>query len=142
MRGMPNDAEKSPDAELREELSSMEARVRKMRDNRNSMREQGKAMAKKRNAVQDQYKEHREKLDLMKAELDAIHAERNLHRAKRDAINAQLKDLFSQVKGRRGEHGEKKSATAEYSQLISQISNLEEQFQTTSSSTKKEKETM
>ena len=41
MRGMPNDAEKSPDAELREELSSMEARVRKMRDNRNSMREQG-----------------------------------------------------------------------------------------------------
>ena len=75
MRGMPNDAEKSPDAELREELSSMEARVRKMRDNRNSMREQGKAMAKKRNAVQDQYKEHREKLDLMKAELDAIHAD-------------------------------------------------------------------
>ena len=60
MRGMPNDAEKNPDAELREELSSMEARVRKMRDNRNNLRDQGKAMAKKRNAVQEQYKEHRE----------------------------------------------------------------------------------
>jgi uncharacterized coiled-coil DUF342 family protein len=142
MRGMPNDAEKSPDAELREELSSMEARVRKMRDNRNNLRDQGKAMAQKRNAVQDQYKEHREKLDLIKAELDAIHAERNAHRAKRDAVNAQLRDLFSQARGRRGEKGEKKSATAEYAQLVSQINNLEEQFQTTSSSTKKEKETM
>ncbi|RJU88098.1 MAG: hypothetical protein DWC05_01440 [Candidatus Poseidoniales archaeon] len=142
MRGMPKDAEKSPDAELREELSSMEARVRKMRDNRNNLRDQGKAMAQKRNAVQDQYKEHREKLDLIKAELDAIHAERNAHRAKRDAVNAQLRDLFSQARGRRGEKGEKKSATAEYAQLVSQINNLEEQFQTTSSSTKKEKETM
>ena len=138
MRGMPNDAEKNPDAELREELSSMEARVRKMRDNRNNLRDQGKAMAKKRNAVQEQYKEHREKLDLIKA----IHAERNAHRAKRDAVNAQLRDLFAQAKGRRGEQGEKKSATAEYAQLVSQINNLEEQFQTTSSSTKKEKETM
>jgi uncharacterized coiled-coil DUF342 family protein len=120
----------------------MEARVRKMRDNRNNLRDQGKAMAQKRNAVQDQYKEHREKLDLIKAELDAIHAERNAHRAKRDAVNAQLRDLFSQARGRRGEKGEKKSATAEYAQLVSQINNLEEQFQTTSSSTKKEKETM
>ena len=142
MRGIPNDAEKNPDAELREELSSMEARVRKMRDNRNNLRDQGKAMAKKRNAVQEQYKEHREKLDLIKAELDAIHAERNAHRAKRDAVNAQLRDLFAQAKGRRGEQGEKKSATAEYAQLVNQINNLEEQFQTTSSSTKKEKETM
>jgi len=142
MRGFPNDGEKNPDAELREELQSMEARVRKMRDNRNSLRDQGKAMAKKRDAVQDQYREHREKLKEMKAELDAIQAERNMYRAKRDAIQAQLKDLFSQAKGRRGEHGERKSATAEYSHLMSQINNLEEQFQTTSSSTKKEKETM
>ncbi len=142
MRGFPNDGEKNPDADLRDELQSMEAKVRKMRETRNSLREQGRALAKKRDAVQEQYKEHRSKLDEMKAELDAVQAERNLHRAKRDAINAQLKDLFSQAKGRRGEHGEKKSATAEYAQLMSQINNLEEQFQTTSSSTKKEKETM
>ena len=108
MRGRPDDAEKNPDAQLLEELSGMEARVRKMRENRNSLRDQGKAMAKKRNAVQDQYKEHREKLDGIKAELDAIHAERNMYKAKRDAVNAQLRDLFAQVKGRRGEDGEKK----------------------------------
>ena len=78
MRGKPSDGETNPDADLREELQSMEAKVRKMRETRNSLREQGKAIAKKRDAVQDQYKEHREKLTLMKAELDAIHAERNL----------------------------------------------------------------
>ena len=44
--------------------------------------------------------------------------------------------------GVRGEQGEKKSATAEYSHLLNEINNLEEKFQTTSSSTKKEKETM
>ena len=142
MRGMPGDENKSQDAELREELQTMEARVRKMREARNSLREQGKAIAQKRNAVQDQYKEHRGKLDEMKAELDAIHAERNMFKAKRDAINAQLRDLFAQAKGRRGEQGEKKSATAEYSHLLNEINNLEEKFQTTSSSTKKEKETM
>ena len=75
MRGMPNDAEKNPDADKLAELRDMEAKVRRMRDNRNSFRDQGKAMAKKRNAVQDQYKEHREKLDGMKAELDAIHTD-------------------------------------------------------------------
>lgn len=142
MRGFPRDAEKNPDAELREELQSMEAKVRKMRETRNNFREQARAVAKKRDAVQEQYKEHRTKLQEMKTELDAIQAERNLHRAKRDAINAQLKDLFSQAKGRRGEHGERKSASAEYAHLMGQINNLEEQFQTTSSSTKKEKETM
>ena len=142
MRGMPKDAEKNPDADKLSELRDMEAKVRRLRETRNNLRDQGRAMAKKRNAVQDQYKEHREKLDLMKAELDAIHAERNAHKAKRDAINQQLRDLFSQAKGRRGEQGDKKSATAEYSHLISQINNLEEKFQTTSSSTKKEKETM
>ena len=142
MRGLRGDDEKKPDSGLREELQTMEAKVRKMRETRNSLREQGKALAKKRDAVQEQYREHRDKLKLVKSELDAIHAERNLHKAKRDAVNAQLKELFGQAKGRRSEAGAKKSATAEYSQLMNEIKNLDEQFQTTSSSTKKEKETM
>jgi uncharacterized coiled-coil DUF342 family protein len=113
-----------------------------MRENRNSHREQGKAIAQKRNAVQEQYREHKKKLDLMKAELDAIHGERNLHKAKRDTIQAQLRELIGQAKGRRNEKGEKKSATAEFSHLMNEIKTLEDKFQTTSSSTKKEKETM
>ena len=51
MRGKPSDGETNPDADLREELQSMEAKVRKMRETRNSLREQGKAIAKKRDAV-------------------------------------------------------------------------------------------
>ena len=45
MRGMPSDENKSPDADLRDELRNMEARVRKLRDTRNSLRDQGKAVA-------------------------------------------------------------------------------------------------
>tara|TARA_B110000444_G_C18852118_1_gene606781 strand:+ start:31873 stop:32874 length:1002 start_codon:yes stop_codon:yes gene_type:complete len=142
MRGQRDDGQPNPDAELLDQLQSMEGKVRKMRDNRNSQRDQGKAVAQKRNAVQEQYREHKKKLDIMKAELDAIHAERNLHKAKRDTIQAQLRELIGQAKGRRNEKGDKKSATAEYSQLMSEINSLEEKFQTTSSSTKKEKETM
>ncbi|MCH1541064.1 MAG: hypothetical protein L7S56_06515 [Candidatus Poseidonia sp.] len=142
MRGPRDETVPNPDSELRDQLQTMEGKVRKLRETRNSLRDQGKAIAKKRNAVQDQYKEHRDKLTDMKAELDAIHAERNLHKAKRNAIQEQLRDLIGQAKGRRNEKGEKKSATAEYSQLMSEIKNLEERFQTNSSSTKKEKETM
>jgi len=142
MVGLPQEADSKPDAELKEQLQAMEAKVRKMRETRNNLREQGRAIAKKRDGIQSEYKEHRGKLDDMKAELDAIHAERNLYRAKRDAIQSQLRELITQAKGRRNEKGEKKSATAEYSQLLNEINALEERFQTTSSSTKKEKETM
>jgi len=61
MRGRPDDGTPNPDAELREELQGMEARVRKMRNTRNSFSEQARAVADKRNAVQGQYKEHKEK---------------------------------------------------------------------------------
>ena len=35
MRGMKDDAEEKPDADLREELQTMEAKVRKLRETRN-----------------------------------------------------------------------------------------------------------
>ena len=138
---MPRDAEPNPDADKLSELRDMEAKVRRLASAKQSSRpRQGDGAKAQRcsGSIQGTPRE----ADLMKSELDAIHAERNAHKAKRDAINQQLRDLFSQAKGRRGEHGEKKSATAEYSHLISQINNHEEKFQTTSSSTKKEKETM
>ena len=52
MRGRPDDGTPNPDAELREELQGMEARVRKMRNTRNSFSEQARTVADKRNAVQ------------------------------------------------------------------------------------------
>ena len=45
MRGRPDDGTPNPDAELREELQGMEARVRKMRNTRNSFSEQARTVA-------------------------------------------------------------------------------------------------
>ena len=60
-----------PDADLRDYLHQMEAKVRKLRDARNNHNDQAKRFAEQRNAIQAQYKEHREKLDMSVAEVKA-----------------------------------------------------------------------
>ena len=72
-----------PDADLRDHLHQMEAKVRKLRDARNNHNDQAKRFAEQRNAIQAQYKEHREKLDMSVAEVKAIRAEQNLHKTRR-----------------------------------------------------------
>ena len=74
---MTENANPRPDADLRDHLHQMEAKVRKLRESRNNHNEQGKRFAEQRNAIQSQYKEHREKLDLSIAEVKAIRAEQN-----------------------------------------------------------------
>ena len=140
MRGRPDDATPSPDAELREELQGMEARVRKMRNTRNSFSDQARTVADKRNAVQGQYKEHREKVDLVLTEIKAIRAEIKMFKEKRNALQQQLREVINQVKGRRDEKCEKKSATAEYAKLQQEVQSLEKTFETSSVGQKKEKE--
>lgn len=142
MRGSNEAADANPDAGLREELQSMEAKVRKMRDTRNGFNDNAKAAAEKRNSVQAQYKEHREKLDMSLAEVKAARAEVRLYKEKRNAIQDQVRQLINQAKGRRDEKGEKRSATAEYNQLKSEVSNLEKTYETSSVGPKKEKEIM
>ncbi len=87
-----------PDADLRDHLHQMEAKVRKLRDARNNHNDQAKRFAEQRNGIQAQYKEHREKLDMSVAEVKAIRAEQNLHKTRRDAIQAQIRDLIGQAK--------------------------------------------
>ena len=99
-----------PDADLRDHLHQMEAKVRKLRDARNNHNDQAKRFAEQRNAIQAQYKEHREKLDMSVAEVKAIRAEQNLHKTRRDAIQAQIRDLIGQAKAQRGDKNDKKSA--------------------------------
>jgi len=140
MRGRPDDGTPNPDAELREELQGMEARVRKMRNTRNSFSEQARAVADKRNAVQGQYKEHKEKLDLVVTEIKAIRSEIKMFKEKRNALQQQARDLINQAKGRRDEKGSKKSATAEYAKLRHEVQSLEKTFETSSVGQKKEKE--
>ena len=142
MRGMKEEAEEKPDAALHEELQTMEAKVRKLRETRNSFSDSAKQSADKRNAIQAQFKEHREKSALVLSEVKVIRAEIKLFKEKRNAIQDQIRQLISQVKGRRGEKNEKRSATAEFMQLKQEIDNLETTFETSSVGPKKEREMM
>ena len=140
MRGKLNEGEDKPDAELREKLHAMESKVRKMRETRNNFNAQAKVSAEKRNSVQSQYKEHREKIELFVAEVRAMRAEIKSFKEKRNAIQSQMRDLISQIKGKRKDHTQKRSATAEYAELKQQADSLEKKFETTSVGVNKEKE--
>ena len=140
MRGKLNEGEDKPDAELREKLHAMESKVRKMRETRNNFNAQAKVSAEKRNSVQSQYKEHREKIELFVAEVRAMRAEIKSFKEKRNAIQSQMRDLISQIKGKRKDHTQKRSATAEYADLKQQVDSLERKFETTSVGVNKEKE--
>ena len=140
MRGKLNEGEEKPDAELREKLHAMESKVRKMRETRNNFNAQAKVSAEKRNSVQSQYKEHREKIELFIAEVRAMRAEIKSFKEKRNAIQSQMRDLISQIKGKRKDHTQKRSATAEYADLKQQVDSLEKRFETTSVGVNKEKE--
>ena len=140
MRGKLNEGEEKPDAELREKLHAMESKVRKMRETRNNFNAQAKVSAEKRNSVQSQYKEHREKIELFVAEVRAMRAEIKSFKEKRNTIQSQMRDLISQIKGKRKDHTQKRSATAEYADLKQQVDSLEKKFETTSVGVNKEKE--
>ncbi len=142
MTETPNE-EASPDADIRDHLHQMEAKVRKLREARNGHNDQAKRFADQRNAIQNQYKEHREKVDLAVAEVKAIRAEQNIHKERRNAIQAQIRDLIGQAKSQRGDADEKKSATFEFNKLASEVDNMEKIYETRGGmSPKKEKETM
>ena len=134
--------ESKPDADLRDALHAMEAKVRKLREVRNQHNDNARRSADQRNSCQAQYKEHKEKLDLVLTEVKAIRAEIKLFKEKRNAIQDQIRDIISQAKGKRSEKGEKRSATAEYTKLKSEVEQLEKIFETTSVGVKKEKEMM
>ena len=122
--------EPESDKALRENLYSMEAKVRKLRETRNNFNAEAKAVAEQRNAVQKQYKDHREKHTLLLAEMKVIRSEIKLHKEKRNALQDQRRDLINKSKGRQKEKGEKQSASAEYFRLQSEIAHLESTFET------------
>ena len=142
MLGSKDQAEERPDADLRDRLHAMEAKVRKLREVRNNFSSDARSAAEQRNAVQAQYKEHREKVDRVLAEVKAIRTEVRMFKEKRNAIQDQIKSVIGQAKGRRGEKSEKKSATAEHAQLKRDVAQLENLYNTSAMGPKKEKETM
>ena len=69
-----------------------------------------------------------------------MRAEIKSFKEKRNAIQSQMRDLISQIKGKRKDHNNKRSATAEYAELKQQVDALEKKFETTSVGVNKEKE--
>ena len=129
------------DSELRERLTAMEIKVRKMRDVRGNLNDSAHRSADQRNAMQKRYKEHRESLDEKLEERKAIRDLITQHKARRDSIQQQMRDLFGKQKSNRDNEKGSRSAAGEYNKLVSEISSLEEMMETSGNvSLVKEKE--
>ena len=119
----------SSDADLRDQLKSMEAKLRRLRDIRQQHNDAGKRNADSRNSIQKEYKKLREEIDLKLAENKEIRNKAKAHQARRDAIQQQIRELIGQAKNSRGEKG-KKSPVLELSEINSQIDKLENMLET------------
>lgn len=132
-----SDEKTSGDADLRDQLKSMEAKLRRLRDLRQSHNDAGKRHADARNAVQKEYKVLRESIDEKLAENKEIRARAKTHQARRDAIQQQVRELIGQAKNARGEKGER-SPILELSEVTAQINKLETMLETTPMKIEKE----
>ena len=127
------------DADLRDQLTSMEVKLRRLRDIRRQHNDAGKRNADARNSIQKEYKKLREEINQLLAENKEIRNKAKVHQARRDAIQEQIRDLIGQSKNSRGEKG-KKSPILELSEIQSQIEKLETTLEITGMPLDKEKD--
>ena len=125
------------DADLRDQLKSMEAKLRRLRDLRQQHNDAGKRHADARNSIQKEYKKLREEIDGLLTQNKEIRNKAKAHQAKRDAIQQQVRELIGQAKNSRSEKG-KKSPILELSEIQSQIDKLENMLETTGMKLEKE----
>ncbi len=119
----------SSDADLRDQLKSMESKLRRLRDIRQQHNEAGKRNADSRNSIQKEYNKLRGEIDSKLKENKEIRNKAKAHQARRDAIQEQIRELIGQAKNSRGEKG-KKSPVLELSEIQSQIDKLENMLET------------
>ena len=137
-RGMTDTQEATgTDADLRDQLKSMEAKLRRLRDLRQQHNDAGKRHADARNSIQKEYKKLREEIDGLLTQNKEIRNKAKAHQAKRDAIQQQVRELIGQAKNSRSEKG-KKSPILELSEIQSQIDKLENMLETTGMKLEKE----
>ena len=84
------DEEKGPDDDLKTRLHAMEARLRRMRDQRASHNEDARRAANSRNSVQEQSKDIRSNIEEKLSQQKEVRARAKSHQAKRDALQAEL----------------------------------------------------
>ncbi|MED5486839.1 MAG: hypothetical protein VYB40_03955, partial [Candidatus Thermoplasmatota archaeon] len=117
------------DADLRDQLKSMEARLRRLREIRKQHGDAAKRQADSRNSVQTEYKKLRTEIDEKLAVNKDIRAKAKGHQARRDALQQQIRELIGQAKNSRSQKG-KKSPILELSEVQAQIEKLENMLET------------
>ena len=91
--------EADPEQEgVRELLQAMEAKMRKLSDQRRTHNESARTNADKRDAVQKQYGSLRDEIKEILESQKEVRVKAKIHQARRDAIQEQLRNLFSRSK--------------------------------------------
>jgi uncharacterized coiled-coil DUF342 family protein len=122
-----SDAEVDPEGdEVKERLQTMEAKMRKLADQRRSHNESARAHADQRDAVQNQYSELREEIKEILDSQKEVRNKAKIHQARRDAIQEQLRNLFSRSKSSKA--GREKSVILQLSEKSAQVEKIEERL--------------
>lgn len=114
--------------ELRDRLHAMEAKMKRLRDQRANHNETARSHANQRDVIQGQYAELRESIKEMLAAQKEIRNEAKKHQARRDAIQEQLRALFSKSKS--GRDNKSKSLILQLSEKMNEIDNIERRIET------------
>lgn len=125
--------ERQPDAEkdgLRDTLSTMESKIRRMRDQRSNHNKSARRSADQRDTIQAEYKTLKSKLDDGLNKIKAKKKEANSFRIKRDTAQDQLRTLFAKAKSGHIDKRKSKNVTVEFNKLNSTIAELEKQIET------------
>ena len=126
--------------ELRDQLTSMEARLSRLRDVRNQHNDAAKRSAESRNTVQKEYKRLREEINVELSKNKEIRKIAKAHQSRRDSIQQQVRDLIEQIRGSRKGAKKSKSFVIQLSETQAQLDQLERTLETIAMKIEKENE--
>jgi uncharacterized coiled-coil DUF342 family protein len=108
---------------VRELLQAMEAKMRKLSDQRRTHNESARTNADKRDAVQKQYGSLRNEIKEILESQKEVRVKAKIHQARRDAIQEQLRNLFSRSKSTKSNRD--KSVILQLSEKSSEVEQIE-----------------
>ncbi len=108
---------------VRELLQAMEAKMRKLSDQRRTHNESARTYADKRDSVQKQYGSLREEIKEILESQKEVRVKAKIHQARRDAIQEQLRNLFSRSKSTKSNRD--KSVILQLSEKSAEVEQIE-----------------
>jgi uncharacterized coiled-coil DUF342 family protein len=123
------EAEDSISDDLRNRLHAMEAKLRRMREQRNGHSEAARRAADSRNSVQQQGSELGGGIKARMDEQKVVRSQAKTHQVRRDEIQKHIGELISKKRGRRGD-GPSKSVVIQLSETVSDIERIENRIMT------------